>query len=771
MAEALVAAAEAYLEEDEASKAVAAADEALEAFAKSSPLKDASSPGTADALRAKYRAHCQLGQRKAALKDAKEELERRQLSRDLRGEAVMRLAISEIVLEKMGSKHRNEAIPNATKAASIFGDVDDVRLEATALLVIATAYIKRSAPAMDVNKESQLALDHAKDALALFRETKDRKGEASALHTISVGYIHLREYRQAIQMSRQAVKIYKEMGARKLEAFELRILARWHLRKDEPDQAWQAAQESYELFRQLADEGQDASGWEVAALAAVVQAFMAGDDIDSAMNAANSGLHRAEERGEKSSQAAVHDLLRELYHQKGDFEAAGRCAETALRLVKEAGDTAFEAELLLQQAPTMEAARSELKASDSVKRAIDIFKDLRREKDRADAFQYLSDIHLAKKEEHDALKAAEEAKALHETLDNAKGVAIAYLSAGQVHHSSLRLAEALKAYNEALAIFREGNDRRGEAEVLSHLARLHADDKDVKQALKVAIQSRSLYLELGWKKQLLEGTIHVAQLQVMSAREMAVLGADSTAPGREVSNALATAREAVAMARRRRDARAIVFAQHTEVEVLITCGEYEEAMRILNDALALCLERGFDAEHGRIISDVAQVHISKKDWGMASEAANKALSIAQKAMPWVRNLRLSCWSTSRTRRQAPDELHKLVKVPRQRQLVSHKEETMLAHLQLQRLRRSRRLQKHRLHTQALHKMFSPGACRSWSQTCSTPMTLKMTRCSWTSALTVCPCWISTAEFKRSFRVYPGLQPCCLITPPLASCQT
>eukprot|EP00930_Biecheleria_cincta_P058388 TRINITY_DN44226_c0_g1_i1.p1 TRINITY_DN44226_c0_g1~~TRINITY_DN44226_c0_g1_i1.p1 ORF type:complete len:803 (-),score=222.84 TRINITY_DN44226_c0_g1_i1:107-2515(-) len=624
-----LAAADAHMEDEEGEKVIKASNRALQLIEISKSLGGGGFPEDVDCLRASFRGKCYQNKRKEALKLATEELEKRLQAKDARGEAVMRLCIAEIVLEKMGSKHRNEAIPNATKAAAIFRDLEELKLEATALLVLANTHIKRSAPAMDSSKGSQLAIDSAKDALQLFREIKDRRGEGLAMHAISVGYINLREYRQAIQMARQAVKIYKELGATRLEAFEHRVLARWHLRKDEPDQALAAAEQSYELFKQLEDIGK-VQGWEIAALGTVVQTYLAAKDVDAAINAAKEGMKRVEARGDKAGQAAILDMLRQGYFEKSMHEDAMDCANKALALVREVEDRRFEAELLLQQAPLLGATCEADRATDNIQEAIGIFRELGLAKDEANALQFLSDAHLAKREERDALKAAEQTKNLQEKLDNLRGVAAAYISAGRVHHEYCRFREAQAAYQEALAIFREGNDRRGEAEALSYITRLHADNKDADKALETGNICRDIYLELGMRRCLLDITLLLSKLEMLVARDLSVTNADAAAIGREVTKALEFAREAVEMAWRMDDPKAVVLAQHAEIEVLVAAGESEAAMRIIKDGLAMCKERRMEMEEGRLLSDMAQVHIGAKDWPKADECAKKAVDIAQK---------------------------------------------------------------------------------------------------------------------------------------------
>jgi len=549
----------------------------------------------------------------------------------------MLLALAEVTLQKMGSCLLDEGLAAAAKGAALFGDLGDKRLSAACHLAAANARIKRASKAMDRRQESQLVLDASKDALQLFQEVKDLRGEAKSLHAAAVAYIDLQEFRQAIQLTKKAVRIFQELGDRKNEAFELRALARWHLRKEEPDQALVAAQMALEIFRELPVGCGGGGWWEALALGTVVQAHLACRDPDHATRAAKEGLARFQEAGNREAQLAALDMLRGAQLLKGNIEAARTAAEDALAIARDLQDGRCEAQLLLSLSQILRKSKEESsKAVEIAKEAQEILRDLELDQERASALQELSDLHLTRGEFREALRAAEEAKTLHESLGEKRGVATSYLAAGAVHHAGGRFPEAILAFEEALAIWRIGGDRHGEAQALDCLARALADAQDVRKALQVAAKCRSLLVELGDKSALLDLMLLIANLEAEAAREARLL--DVRKPSAkatqelclEAAKALQAAREAVALARRTGDAKTLVISQHTEIEVLIGSGLPEDAMRVINDALAVCRERRFEKEEGRLLADVAQVHLCRENVAKSTEAAEKALAMARK---------------------------------------------------------------------------------------------------------------------------------------------
>jgi len=323
-------------------------------------------------------------------------------------------------------------------------------------------------------------------------------------------------------------------------------------------------------------------------------------------------------------------MLREALWAKGDFEAAKEAAEKSIQLVKDV-DRRMEAELLLQRAPLLGIAEDANKAEESIREAVEIFKDLGAEKDRANALTMLAELHLAKREEFDALKCAQDAEKVHGKIGNTRGQALAYLSAGEVHQSCGRVQEAETAFSESLAICREGGDRKGQADALSALSKLYVETSEGAKAAEAADSALQLFRELGRRHWILEALLHAARAKVAAAKSLENEGGEVTDIRNKVLEALEHAREGVSSARRIDDLQSLLFCYHTEVEVLVAMNQFEEAMEILKEAVGLSQEQKMIKEEGRLTSDVAQVYICQKNWKMATHCANKAVDLAEMA--------------------------------------------------------------------------------------------------------------------------------------------
>ncbi|CAE7941662.1 Gpsm2, partial [Symbiodinium sp. KB8] len=124
------------------------------------------------------------------------------------------------------------------------------------------------------------------------------------------------------------------------------------------------------------------------------------------------------------------------------------------------------------------------------------------------------------------------------------------------------------------------------------------------KAAEAADSALLLHRELGRKQWLLEALLSTARSKVAACKEHEENGAESAEIEKEVLSALDMAREAVGMSRRMNDAQSLIFCQHTEVEVLVAMNQFDEAMDVLKEAVALSQEQQLLREEGRLTSDV-----------------------------------------------------------------------------------------------------------------------------------------------------------------------
>jgi len=122
----------------------------------------------------------------------------------------------------------------------------------------------------------------------------------------------------------------------------------------------------------------------------------------------------------------------------------------------------------------------------------------------------------------------------------------------------------------------------------------------------------------------------VVQILIMTADVELVLRSEDKKGGKDKDKALEAAKEAVALAKKLGDDLLIVDALYIHSQVNLIAMRLEEAMRTINEAVALCQESQHEKEEGRMLVLAAWAHFLSSNLDKAQEAANQGLELIQK---------------------------------------------------------------------------------------------------------------------------------------------
>ncbi|CAE8594991.1 unnamed protein product, partial [Polarella glacialis] len=121
----------------------------------------------------------------------------------------------------------------------------DKGLEAAALLSMAAMFLKYRG---DLDARSRETSRLGKQALKLFVETQDRRGQAMTKHWLAVAQWTLQERETAITLAEDAVALWREIEDRIMEGNELHTIAGWQIAQSRPHRAAAASERALELF-------------------------------------------------------------------------------------------------------------------------------------------------------------------------------------------------------------------------------------------------------------------------------------------------------------------------------------------------------------------------------------------------------------------------------------------------------------------------------------------------------------------------------------------
>jgi len=399
----------------------------------------------------------------------------------------------------------------------------------------------------------------AEDALALFKEAGDKKGEAFALYLSTYIKSEKRLLRDALPALDEVQKLFKDAGASKEEELVIKDILSYHLGKadseaagkiksevtagdkkagaaklirvvadtyftmKELDQAQKLVQEAVAMFREVKDKDGEVGG-----LRAVVNCHLAKGELDDALGvmdqvvgkvdnkfkagsmymvaslqlSKDDGLSEAvaalgkvrsffKDAGDSAGEAQSLMATAELQMANGDVDAA---AASAVEASSAASDASMKAKTLLTVANTcsakgdidgaMKAAtEAQAKAKEAGDKALEV-----------NSLRSMAEVKLAKGDASGAIETATDMYTMASESSNTLGEANAkFILATAVLSTDPGSQEGLRMGKEALALFDTAGDVFGQASTLYMLANGFFARCDLEEGLKCAREALAIF--------------------------------------------------------------------------------------------------------------------------------------------------------------------------------------------------------------------------------------------------------------------------------------
>jgi len=624
--------AEAHLTEEEDTPALKAAEDAR---AKFKALGD--EEGMVDSMRIWINVLIYQGKRKEADKLARDELSRVRATSAEIGEAKVLLSVAEVNSERMGLKKREEALTLALEAAKLFKAKPDPKMEAQALLVVMGCQLRRRDDRKEGNAEGMAT---AKQALALFKQVNDKRGQGAALHGIALACVRCGALGIPVDtdlpggggwigVAKEAIRTFQEAKLRKMEAFERICLAQW-LIAENPRKGLKAAEEALAFCREIG------SRQEPAALTAVVQAHLSIKDISrawrykeagEAVRKAKQGLARFRSIGDEFGMGQALSALVTAHMVRDDTSEALKAAGQALELFRRIEDETSESAILQVMSGLHLKKDQPDKAAAAAKQINALSTSLQ---ERAVALETLYEAHLRKMDLKKARSTAEELLSLCEEEGDRKREAIVRLMVSNCHYAEADYSEAIAVAREAQAILNDIGASREEAHALRVVAEVHAANKEYQAALRAADRARKLLQGEGALDQEAAIVFLMAQVRLTAVTGDGQIGDKSSqAFNTDIAEAKSTVDEAILLARRVGDDRLAGSALAVSAQVLLANLEVEAAQKVSDEAMTTFGELNDEVNQACVMCVQADIQLVNGSKHRALQLAEKALKIYQ----------------------------------------------------------------------------------------------------------------------------------------------
>jgi acyl carrier protein len=481
----LLSAAEGHLEDDEdTDEATRLGNEALDMFRGIGDLEGAADAQyiVVEALRLK--AAKEKKKPDNAVVEAKNQMEVFVSKGDKRGQAAMQLALAKINTYRPESKFKGEGMRQVGDAIKAYGDMGDKKMEAVALVAAGELQLQmRGFPE---------AIGNFNRAMEAIKALGDKKGEAKVIHGIAKARFLGGDPDMGIQSSKEALKMVRELGNKKMEACELLQLSTFQLDEENFKDALALGKEAATLFQELAF----GSTWHMSALHAIVRAYLAQKDGDTAVKFIRKELQNFREQSMETAATDTLDLLANAMLENKDADGALPRAEECLSFAREASDKRRQAVALYTLGEIQYARKEYTEVLATAKEAGQLFREIKDIVEEGYVRHQVVRVQVAREKWADALRAAKDAQdSFHEAGDKgAEGRSLLMISGLYFHQQEDK--EAVAAAMEASFFFQDEKDRPFQALAYYEAAVIHAYTENYGSALRAMKKSMVLAREL-----------------------------------------------------------------------------------------------------------------------------------------------------------------------------------------------------------------------------------------------------------------------------------
>lgn len=475
------------------------------------------------------------------------------------------------------------------------------------------------------DEDYDAALRTAQEALVLFQDVKDVRGEADTIRLIV--HAHLgksEEYRwtergdpstnlagqterEAESVTEKGLETFRKTGNMRGEACMLLSLAEitWFRRDlEKRERSFDMATDAHDMFKKVGDKK-----FEAIAKQALTCINLQRHKVDDALKLSEEAVVILQDIGESKEEAVSLHLLACSQIQNEKWSAGLATANESLKLFRALGlqtYVGFELVCIAHWLLHQDKARDALPIA---KEAQTIFQELDLGRGwQAAAVTLVMDAHIAKADKSAAMRTATEEIERFQASGDRRSEIVARMGLVKAHIIRESPAEAMQENQNALEVCREIADRRWEACMLINAAHLHRTGNAFDLAAAAADEAREIFQELDDKseearagKALYE--IHMAKMDFRMAAQ--------------------TAGDTRRLHQEDGDVNSEAGALLDSAVALVNGGSIKEGMSNATEAQSMFQDMSSKRGEGSSWQIITQVHLGTKMHDLALQAAQK----------------------------------------------------------------------------------------------------------------------------------------------------
>ena len=372
-----------------------------------------------------------------------------------------------------------KAIAKWEEALKLYREAGDRRGEAFTLTNIGQVY-------SDL-EEQQKALEYYSQSLPLSRAVGDRKQEATILNSIGSAYSYLGEKQKAREYFSQSLLLHREAGNRYGEATVLNNIGLVYLELGENQKAKEYYSQSLPLFRSIGDRGGEST-----TLSNIGLAYSKLGESQKALEYYSQSLTLAQARGDRRGEAIALNNIGRVYSELGDNQKAKEYYRQSLPLRRAVGDRGGESTTLSNIGLVYSKLGENQKALEYYSQSLTLTQALGDRRGEGIALNNIGRAYSELGENQKALEYYSQSLTLAQALGDRRGEAIALNNIGRAYSELGENQKAKEYYNQSLPLRRAVGDRRGEAITLNNIGSVYSKLGEKQKALEYYSQSLGL---------------------------------------------------------------------------------------------------------------------------------------------------------------------------------------------------------------------------------------------------------------------------------------
>ncbi|WP_445246367.1 CHAT domain-containing protein [Microcoleus sp. OTE_8_concoct_300] len=377
-----------------------------------------------------------------------------------------------------------KAIAKWEEALKLYREAGDRRGEARTLTWIGAVYSALG--------EKQKALEYYSQSLTLSRAVGDRRGEAVTLNNIGLVYDELGEKQKALEYYSQSLPLIRAVGARSTEALTLNNIGAVYSDLGEKQKALEYYSQSLPLFRAVGDRTGEAT-----ALKSIATVYYEWGEKQKALEYLSQSLPLFQAVGDRTKEGVTLNNIGLIYSDLGEKQKALEYYNQSLPLKRAVGDRSGEAITLNNIGLVYSELGEQQKALEYYSQSLPLSRAEGNRSGEAFTLTNIGFVYDALGEKQKALEYYSQSLPLFRVVGDRRKEAVTLNNIGKVYSDLGEKQKALEYYSQSLSLSRAVGDRPGEASTLTNIGSVYSELGEKQKALDYYSQSLPLFRAVG----------------------------------------------------------------------------------------------------------------------------------------------------------------------------------------------------------------------------------------------------------------------------------